>query len=306
MVPWGGMDKVSSVPVKPAARGLLGREAFAPPCTLVPLERRPVPAEAEFLRVYYGKRPVILTGVFADRPSAGWTLDSLARDFGALPAQLQSFRRPFPSVWRLVGEGQSDLPLAQALDRLQGGCGAVRIAIPVVLPAADELMRRFREALPAPPYTLGRLESYNSFFTSSHVSWGLHHDIGTEQMLFQLIGRKAVLLVSDDRKCTRAIAPVRYPGAAFFRSQLTDIERVDTKLFPRFPEAIAHVGVLEPGDALYMPCAWWHDTRPLGPAFSLNMRHAAPRVPRTVSRLTSRLYSWMYGDTITQAAPNNV
>ena len=48
---------------------------------------------------------------------------------------------------------------------------------------------------------------------------------------------------------------------------MVDFDAPDLKLYPGFPEAMkaALVADLDPGDALYIPCMWWHHVRSTAP-----------------------------------------
>jgi hypothetical protein len=48
---------------------------------------------------------------------------------------------------------------------------------------------------------------------------------------------------------------------------MVDFDAPDLALYPKFPEAMkaALVADLEPGDALYIPCMWWHHVRSTAP-----------------------------------------
>ncbi len=81
-------------------------------------------------------------------------------------------------------------------------------------------------------------------------------------LLHQIHGRKKVRLFSP------AETPHLYPNAER-RTQIPDFDRVDVDRFPLVTGATAYEGVLEPGDALYLPSYWWHEIRVDEPSVSI-------------------------------------
>ena len=49
-----------------------------------------------------------------------------------------------------------------------------------------------------------------------------------------------------------------------------DLEQPDFARYPRFREACALAGVIEPGELLYLPAYWWHHVRSLQVSISVN------------------------------------
>jgi Cupin-like domain len=41
-------------------------------------------------------------------------------------------------------------------------------------------------------------------------------------------------------------------------SLLEDVSRVDLSRYPRFAQAVPYRGAIGPGDAIFIPCRWWH------------------------------------------------
>jgi hypothetical protein len=251
----------------------LRRDKFEPPCRIIELERRAPPDEREFRDKYFGKRPVILTGQTQGLPCGAWTLEHIADAFGDLEVLWTPCAGPGTHFFRVEWTEKVKTTMRDALGRLaRGEDGRVQLNAKPKDMRRDPTLARFSDdVIRSARYRLGRLHSVNTFFSMSHLSWGVHHDLGKEQMLMQLVGRKAVVLFDDDWHNTRSLYPVRDYKEAF-RSAIMDVDDVDLDRFPRFSEATAHVGILEPGDAVYMPRAWWHDTRPLGLSLSINLR----------------------------------
>lgn len=113
------------------------------------------------------------------------------------------------------------------------------------------------------------------FFGSEYAGPGLHHDGSVESFLFQLIGTKRVCVFSpEDISCLYPTASWFVPAGHF--SAVADSFEVDAGKFPLFCQATAYDCRLEPGDVLYLPPYWYHDTCPLGPTLSMTVRNEPP------------------------------
>ena len=85
----------------------------------------------------------------------------------------------------------------------------------------------------------------------------LHHDL-TNNFIAQFVGRKRIKLlpasevgkVYNNRHVFSEIADLDDPG-------------LDLARYPRLAAARAYEGVLEPGEILFMPIAWWHQVTSL-------------------------------------------
>jgi hypothetical protein len=267
-------------------QALLARTSYALACATEPLPRIHAPSEREIADCFSALRPAILTGVIEDRPCRRWTLDTLAADYGELRAVWLALDGPHTSVWTMSGARTEPITLGEAMPRLRAGHGRLLVDLAPEQVATDPLRQRLCAELGAPPAHIGPIASRNVFFTSSHISFGVHNDTGSDQLLLQLIGRKAVMLARHTLGNARGLYPHR---AKIHRSTLLDVEAVNPDRYPRFSEVRAGVGVLEPGDILYIPNSSWHDARPLGVALSINFRSQPNRVGPILNRLASQL-----------------
>lgn len=77
---------------------------------------------------------------------------------------------------------------------------------------------------------------------------------------------------------------------------LVDFRNPDSKMFPRFAQALKHacVAELEPGDALFIPSMWWHHVEGLGP-FNLLINYWWNDAPRYMTSGMNALYAAMLG-----------
>ncbi|XP_064459258.1 tRNA wybutosine-synthesizing protein 5-like [Ornithodoros turicata] len=93
-----------------------------------------------------------------------------------------------------------------------------------------------------------------------------HYDV-MDNMLIQVTGRKKAVLFHPNS--------VEYLYLQGDKSQVTDIENPDLVRYPEFLKAEQHVGVLEPGDILFIPALWFHNMTALdfGVAVNVFWRH---------------------------------
>lgn len=214
-------------------------------------------------------RPVILRGV-----ARAWPAVTAARTSPeALVAYLKRFSHPAP-VAAIVGapeiegrffytpdlkglnfkRGQS--PLAPFLDRLLRDRDAERpFSIAVQSIPAPELLPGFTaenatELVDAA--TVPRLWLGNAIRVATH--YDLMENIG-----IVIGGRRRFTLFPPDQIANLYMGPLELTPAGTPIS-LVDPAAPDLARFPRFAEAWAHAqtGVLEPGDAIYIPFHWWH------------------------------------------------
>ncbi|KAL1499527.1 hypothetical protein AB1Y20_011730 [Prymnesium parvum] len=82
----------------------------------------------------------------------------------------------------------------------------------------------------------------------------IHYD-STQNFLCQLTGRKRLLLFPPAQSHRLYPYPATHPMYAF---AMVDAERPDLARFPAFGRAAGLEALLEPGDALFLPCHWWH------------------------------------------------
>lgn len=91
----------------------------------------------------------------------------------------------------------------------------------------------------------------------------LHHD-AVNVLLVQVHGRKRVLLV-----------PPIYSHRVYNTEGVfceVDAEQPDLDRHPDFAEVPRHQALLQPGDALFLPVAWWHHVRALDISLSVSLR----------------------------------
>jgi len=97
-------------------------------------------------------------------------------------------------------------------------------------------------------------ESYfSSVFriASAGVQVWTHYDV-MDNLLMQVSGRKRVVLYKPE--------DAKYMYLEGDKSRVLDIDDPDPNLFPEFHKATRYECILEPGDAIYIPALWFHNT----------------------------------------------
>jgi hypothetical protein len=106
----------------------------------------------------------------------------------------------------------------------------------------------------------------NLWFGSAGNVTPLHYD-HTNNFFAQVYGRKHLTLF--DPMQTELLYPYPLESPASHVSFI-DLEQSDFEKYPKFREACALAGVIEPGELLYLPAYWWHHVRSLQISVSVN------------------------------------
>uniref|UniRef100_A0A673KBG4 tRNA wybutosine-synthesizing protein 5 n=1 Tax=Sinocyclocheilus rhinocerous TaxID=307959 RepID=A0A673KBG4_9TELE len=96
-----------------------------------------------------------------------------------------------------------------------------------------------------------------------------HYDI-MDNLLAQVTGRKRVVLYSPK--------DALYLYLTGDKSEVLDIDTTDLQLYPEFVKASRYECILEPGDLLFIPALWFHNTLALQFGVGVNVfwRHLPP------------------------------
>lgn len=253
--------------------------------------RLAVTAQETFLSEFRLKQPVVLTGGLASWPDILFDFERLADQFGAeqiftyklssgaVSARMSSIKSDF-YVWSDDGGNREHLRSCTFGEFVQ----ALRNGEPQYCMANRTKNTNLRDMLAAeageldcvPVAGTGRDVTRREFFFGSKTAGpGLHHDGAVEGFLCQLIGTKRVNVFSPED------IPYLYPVASWLSitghfSAVADSFNVDTERFPLFRVATKHSCRLEPGDVLYLPPHWYHDTSPAGPTVTMTIRNIPP------------------------------
>ncbi|XP_046662570.1 tRNA wybutosine-synthesizing protein 5-like [Homalodisca vitripennis] len=98
--------------------------------------------------------------------------------------------------------------------------------------------------------------------SSEGVQLWTHYDI-MDNILIQVQGRKRVVLFDP--------SDISYLYMEGDKSRVLDIDEPDLTLFPEFIKATKYVCTLEPGDVLFIPALWFHNTLALTYGVAVNV-----------------------------------
>lgn len=237
----------------------------------VNIERITPPSRESFVRDYISKRrPVILAGLAGDWPAISkWSAEYFRSTYGnlrvlAVPMKQGHVTESFKFRLGFVSdESYEEMDLAHFIGTLLStDTKGYYLSTPVELFPSD-----FQKDFHSPPYCEG------APWVSSRVWFGregtvgpLHRDL-TDNLYTQVIGRKRFHLFppSQSRYLYRY-----HPIPGFPNFSHVDAESPDLEKFPLLDKAEALVAELEPGDVLYFPKGFWHQTKSLSQNISLN------------------------------------
>jgi hypothetical protein len=235
------------------------------PFAVEELPRIPAPAGDEFVRHYVRRRrPVVLTGLTAGwRPPEEWTFGRFAAEYGdarvvaAVLAEgtlLQDQRRGV--IFRRI-------PLREFLESLArpGEASHYVTAPPWDFPA------RFERDYRVPPYCEGAPHlRAKVWLGKAGTRTPLHRDV-PHNLHVHLTGRKRWLLFAPSDSA-RLHSRGLLSGMPNFAD--VDPEHPDHDRHPRFRGVTALGATLDAGETLFIPRGWWHHTRSLDDAVSMN------------------------------------
>jgi len=251
------------------------------------IEKRETIPPDEFVERYVrGCRPVVLTGITADWPAMRrWSPDFLKRSFGNLTVEIQAERSADGRYEENKSQHRRMQRLGDFVDRvLSGG------------PTNDYYMTANNEVLRQPEFShllddigtlpeicdrsqLSRLSSV--WFGPSGTVTPLHHDA---LMLFhtQVVGRKR----------WRFISPLDIPNLYNFNGVFSpiDVDKPDLARFPLFARTKMLEVVVEPGETIFLPLAWWHHVTSLDVCISFSYSNL--RVPNHFQYANPTMSHW--------------
>ena len=227
------------------------------------IERRVGLSREEFLDRYYAPgRPVILAGEMTHWPAlTNWNPSSLRRRLGARMVEFQAGRETNANFEREKDAHRIAAPFDAFIDRIsRPGAGndayltaynsaANKSALAPLnadLGYLDKFLRRDADG-PGGMMWIGPAGSFTP----------LHHDL-TNNFIAQVVGRKRVKLLPatevsrlyNDQHVFSAVVDLDAPG-------------IDAGRFGRLEGVRSYDLILEPGDILFTPLAWWHQVRAL-------------------------------------------
>lgn len=232
------------------------------------IERRGGLTQEELWRDYFlANRPVILTDIANDWPAlTKWTPDFFKHKYGDVEVEVQYGRGADPNYEQNKLKLRRKVRLGDFIDDVQRAGSS-----------NDMYMTANNEALKTGPLAdlvqgIGSLPSYldpNRVKQDTFLWFGpagtvtpLHHD--TVHLLhLQIVGRKR----------WRFISPMQTPYVYNFNQVFSQVnlEEPDLERHPLFAHATVIDAVVEPGEAIFLPLAWWHHVRSLDTCISLSL-----------------------------------
>jgi hypothetical protein len=251
------------------------------------VEKRAAVSRDEFVARYVrGCRPVVLTDVARDWPAMRrWSPQDLKTRFGHLDVEIQAERDANPQYEQNKLQLRRVARLGEFVDQVLAG-GPTN---DYYMTANNEVLRRpeFAPLLAdigtLPPYCdaaqLSRLSSF--WFGPAGTVTPLHHD--TLMLLHtQIVGRKR----------WRFISPLETPKLYNHNGVFSpiDVERPDLARYPLFAQARVLEVIVEPGETVFLPLAWWHQVTSLDVSLSFSYSNLA--VPNQFNYENPSILNW--------------
>jgi hypothetical protein len=208
---------------------------------------------------YAAHRPALIRGEMADWPALKrWTPQYLRDKIGSTPIQYQGGREKGENYERNKDAHARTMPFDAFIDLItQGDAGNDAYITAYNNKLNGEALKPLEDDLGFFDQILTRQVANPNgmmWIGPAGTFTPLHHDL-TNNLLVQVVGRKRVILVSPDEW------PNLYNDRHVF-SMVKDLAAIEESF-----EAARDIGALafdlEPGDALFIPIAWWHQVRSL-------------------------------------------
>jgi hypothetical protein len=231
----------------------------------------------------FQRQPMVMAGKISHWPALQtWSPSFFKARYGDVPVWLSRYD---PATSRTFLEQNIDhvyreATMADYVDSLShaGGVYSIRESAGMLQrnPELIEYLDHFR------PFGCSQEPAEDSFaalwFAPSGGITGLHIDVG-EGVLFHLHGRKHVLIFPPDQTrflyeedieqldkqglADRIDADTMKIWRHYVRWSKVNAFAPDFMKFPLLAEAAYLEAVIAPGDALYIPCGWWHTVHSL-------------------------------------------
>ena len=236
------------------------------------VEKRSRISRDEFMERYVlGCRPVVITDLARDWPAMQrWSLAEFKRRYGAMSVQVQAGRDADADYEVNKVRLRRDTNFASFLDRISAS-GPTNDEY---LTANNELLRRAEfvglldEVGPLPDYCKqdDLRRSASLWIGPAGTRTPLHHD--TLMLLHtQIVGRKRWRFVSP--------LSSRWLYNDFDVYSPVDFEALDLQRFPDAAKVKVLDVVVEPGETMFLPLAWWHQVTSLDKCISLSFTNLA-------------------------------
>jgi hypothetical protein len=258
-------------------------DAPAPPLAVEELERVAAPDREAFERCYLRRRrPVVLTGLTEGwLPAEQWTLERMARAYGTARVVAAVLANGTLLDHPRTGVVFRRVLLREFIASMAGEGTAGHYVMAPTWNFPPALARDYR----VPSYCAGATHlRAKVWLGKAGTVTPVHRDV-PHNLHVHLTGRKRWLLFPPGN-ASRMYSRGLFSGMPNFAQ--VDPERPDYERHPRFRGMVALGGVVAPGEALFIPHGWWHHTRTLDDAVSMNFWWGGPLV--SLAALVSTLF----------------
>ena len=251
------------------------------------VEKRSGVSRDEFLERYaIGSRPVVLTDLAHDWPAMKrWSPQYLKEKFGHLETTIQAERNADPKFEQNKLEHQRQVRIGDFVDQVLAG----GVTNDYYLTANNEVLRRPEFAqllndigsLPAYCRRNDLARSINFWFGPAGTNTPLHHD--TLMLLHtQVVGRKR----------WRFISPLETPRLYNYFGVFSpiDVDKPDLVRYPLFKDVKVLDVIVEPGETVFLPLAWWHQVSGLD--ISLSISYTNLDLPNEFEFIDPQIRDW--------------
>lgn len=232
------------------------------------IERRSCLSSQEFLEKYYAQNtPVIITDILDVWPAMSlWNPEYFKQKYGQIDVEVQVNRNSNSRYEMEKSKHKKVMPFADYVDLVVTG-GETNDYY-MVATNENLFKAEFKEILKdiiSWPEYLDRspqsCKPYLSFGPAGTIT-PLHYD-PLNLFLAQVYGRKLIKMISPNQK------HLVYNHASCYSE--VDLENIDYEKYPRFKQVKIIETVLEPGEVLFLPVAWWHHVKALDISISINL-----------------------------------
>lgn len=235
---------------------------------LKPIDRVAQISAEDFRRNYLlPQKPVIITELSKEWPAyTKWNWAYFKSLVGKVEVDVYNNIR---AGARVPVNGADDTMLfGDYLDLIQQGPVELRIFLFNIFKYAPQITQDF--SFPE-RYTKSFLKKYPMLFVGGAGSIAhMHYDIDLSHIFHtQFIGRKRVLLLPNDQSPLIYRMPLTVESAASFVNWEYG---VDEQHFPALAKARGYEAILEHGDTLFMPTAYWHHMQYMDSGFAMSLR----------------------------------
>jgi len=230
--------------------------------TQVPIVDGTTITRKEFEKKYLKpQQPVILRGLWKQYPAYDkWTMDYFKKSMGDIEVNLFSSINANPSETLKVPHAV--MKFDEYLKLIETEPTDLRLFLFPVFKHKKELLQDFGY----PDITGRYIKVPFMFFGPKNSITRMHFDIDMGNVfLTQFSGRKRVVLFAPDQSDFLYKLP-------FNVHSTVDIDHPDYEQFPALKYAKGSTAILEHGDTLFMPSAYWHHIEYLDGGFSLAIR----------------------------------